>query len=75
MVRQKVIRIIAKELNIPEKDITLESRFEEDFEIDSLGVLQLSTSIEEEFDIEISFKASKKIKSVADLINLVAEKK
>ncbi len=74
MIRQKVMKIIAKELSIEEKDVTLESDFENDLEIDSLGVLQLSTAIEEEFDIEIPVKATKKIKTVSDLVNLVVEK-
>lgn len=74
MIRQKVIKIIAKELKIDEKDVSLEADFEKDLKIDSLGILQISTEIEEEFNIEIPFKTAKKIRIVSDLVNVITEK-
>lgn len=65
---EKIIKIMQDVCEI-EDEITLESRFVEDFGISSLEMFQLITEIEEEFDISIPTRKLQGIRSVADLMN------
>ena len=46
-------RIISDNLNLKESDITDNKKFIEDLNADSLSIVEILMSIEEEFDIEI----------------------
>ena len=46
-------RIISENLNLKESDITDNKKFIEDLNADSLSIVEILMSIEEEFDIEI----------------------
>lgn len=72
MIFEKVREILAKELNIPEEDITLESNFTEDLGIDSLDLVQLVMELEEAFDITID--DAEAIKTVQDAVSFVEKK-
>lgn len=64
----KIIDIMRDVCEI-EEEITLESRFVEDFGISSLEMFQLITEIEEEFDVSIPTRKLQSIRCVADLVN------
>ena len=64
---EKIIEIMQGVCEI-EDEITLESRFVEDFGISSLEMFQLITEIEEEFDVSIPTRKLQGIRSVADLM-------
>ena len=64
---EKIIEIMQDVCEI-EDEITLESRFVEDFGISSLEMFQLITEIEEEFDVSIPTRKLQGIRSVADLM-------
>ena len=64
---EKIIEIMQDVCEI-EEEITLESRFVEDFGISSLEMFQLITEIEEEFDVSIPTRKLQGIRSVADLM-------
>ncbi|MFY9422197.1 MAG: acyl carrier protein [Bacilli bacterium] len=68
MVFEKVKKIIAKELNLKEEDIKLESRLAEDLGADSLDAVELIMAIEEEFDIQVSDEAAQGIRTVGDIV-------
>ncbi len=65
---EKIIEIMRDVCEI-EDEITLESRFVEDFGISSLEMFNLITEIEEEFDVSIPTRKLQGIRSVADLMN------
>jgi len=65
---EKIIEIMRDVCEI-EEEITLQSRFVEDFGISSLEMFQLITEIEEEFDVSIPTRKLQGIRSVADLVN------
>jgi len=69
---EKVRALIAEQLDIDEEKITLDTTFE-DIDADSLDVVELVMTLEEEFDLEISDEAVEKIKTVADIINYIEE--
>ena len=70
---EKIKEIIARELNLSEGEITLETLLEEDLGADSLDVFQIIMALEEEFDIEFSSEDAEVIKNVEDLVNHIKE--
>jgi len=52
-IEKKVFRLIAEQLDIPHEQVTATSRFIEDLGADSLDVVELVMTLEEEFDIDI----------------------
>ena len=52
-VEDKVFRLVAEQLDVPLEQVTATSRFIEDLGADSLDVVELVMTLEEEFDIDI----------------------
>lgn len=71
MVFEKIKKLIAEQLDVEEKDIALDSSFQEDLDADSLDVVELIMAIEDEFDIEISDEEAEKISTVKDAVNYI----
>jgi len=74
MVFEKVRKIIAKELNLKEEDIKLESRLAEDLGADSLDAVELIMAIEEEFDVTVSDESAQGIRTVRDIVEYLEKK-
>jgi len=72
---QLIRKIVAKQLDVTEEQVTDEARFIDDLGADSLDIVELVMTIEEEFDIEIPDEAAEKIATVGDAIAYVKEKK
>ena len=51
-----------------EDEITLDSRFVEDFGLSSLDMFRLISEVEETFDVSINTRKLQKIRVVADLL-------
>ncbi len=71
MVFEKVKSIVADQLDVEEEKVTAEARITEDLGADSLDVVDLVMSIEEEFDIEIPDEAVENIKTVGDIVSYI----
>ncbi|WP_368489195.1 acyl carrier protein [Clostridium sp. BJN0013] len=71
MIFNKIRKIIAEQLDLDEKNIIVNTSFEE-LKIDSLELFQIIIEIEEEFEIQIEDAES--IKTVQDAIKIVEEK-
>lgn len=70
VVFDKVKEIIADKLGVNEKEIKMESTFE-DLGADSLDIVELIMAIEEEYDIQISDEEAEKAQSVGDVVNYI----
>jgi acyl carrier protein len=70
----KVIKIVAEQLNVEEGDVKLESSFITDLDADSLDTVELVMALEEEFNIEISDEDADKIKTVGDAVKYIESK-
>jgi len=70
-VEDKVRKIIAEKLSVDLEEVVSEASFVEDLGADSLDLVELIMSMEEEFDTEISDEAAEKILSVQDAIDFV----
>ncbi len=71
MVFDKIAEIIAEKLEIDKADITPESSFN-DMQVDSLYMVEIMLSIEEEFDLVIDDAST--LETVADLVAYVEER-
>jgi acyl carrier protein len=74
----RVRKIIADQLGVDEAEIKPETSFVEDLNADSLDLVELIMSLEEEFSkegktIEISDEEAEKIATVQDAVNFIAE--
>lgn len=70
----KVKELIAKQLNKPVADITEEKDVKVDLGADSLDVVDMIMSFEDEFGISVPDEEAVKIKTVGDIIKLIDEK-
>ena len=74
MVFEKVCSILAEQFGVDEDTLTRETAFVEDLGADSLDVVELMMSIEEEFDIgEISEEEAATIKTIGDLVARIGD--
>jgi acyl carrier protein len=74
----RVRKIIAEQLGVEESEITPQTSFVEDLNADSLDLVELIMSLEEEFSkegksIEISDEDAEKIATVQDAVNYIVE--
>jgi acyl carrier protein len=74
-IEERLKRIISEQLGVDESQVTREASFEEDLNADSLDLVELIMSLEEEFDIEISEEDAEKIKTVGDATDYIREHK
>ena len=75
MVFDKVKELIVDQLDVEEDAVKTESVIIDDLGADSLDVVDLVMSIEEEFDIEIPDEAAEKIKTVQDVVSYIDQNK
>lgn len=73
MVFEKVKSIIVDQLDVDENEVTEASNIQDDLGADSLDIVDLVMSFEEEFDIEIPDEDVEKIKTVGDIVKFIEE--
>ncbi len=73
-VEDKVKQIIADRLEIAITDISLDAEFISDLGADSLDIVELLMSLEDEYDLEISDEEAEQIKTVKDAVNYINER-
>jgi acyl carrier protein len=71
-IEDKVKKIIAEKLSVDMEEVVPEASFVDDLGADSLDLVELIMSMEEEFDVEISDEDAEKITTVKDAFDYVA---
>ena len=71
MVLEKVKAILAEQFDVEEDTITMETSVAEDLGADSLDVVDLLMSIEDEFEIEIPDTEIENMTTVGDLVKYI----
>lgn len=71
MVFEKVRDIVVEQLDVEADEVTMDSAIIDDLGADSLDVVDLVMSIEEEFDVEIPDEDVENIKTVGDIVKYV----
>ena len=73
-VQAKMRDLLVDELGLDADKITDEATFEEDLEVDSLGVVKLLMALEDEFGVKIPDEEAENITAVGEAIDLVVAK-
>lgn len=74
MVFEKVKETLCEQLDVEEDKVTLEASIIDDLGADSLDVVDLIMSLEEEFEIEIPDEDVEHMKTVGDIVKYVEDK-
>jgi acyl carrier protein len=72
--QEKIIAKIVEQLDIDRGTITSDSRFVEDFEMDSLDMVEMLIGIEKELDIMIPNEEIKDVHTVGELAAYLEKK-
>lgn len=73
MIFEKVRDIICDMLDLEEDAVTSESNLIDDLGLDSLDLVDLAMSFEDEFKIEVPEQALDNIKTVGDIVKYIEE--
>lgn len=65
---ERVRAIIVEQLGVDEDKVTLDARFREDLEADSLDLVEFIMAVEDEFGGEISDEEAQQIKTVGQAV-------
>ena len=71
MVLEKVKAILAEQFDADEDKITADTDLQEDLGADSLDVVDLLMSIEDEFDVEVPDEEIENVKTVGDVVEYI----
>ena len=73
MVFERIREIICDQLDLEEDKVTMDSDIMEDFEADSLDVVDLVMSIEDEFGLEVPDDQIENFRTVGDVVCYIEE--
>jgi acyl carrier protein len=73
-VSDRLTGVLVSELGLDADKISDEARFEEDLDVDSLGVVELLMALEDEFDVKIPDEDAESIATVGQAIDMVQGK-
>ncbi len=74
MIFEKVKNIIVDQLDVDEDKVTMSANIQDDLGADSLDIVDLVMSFEDEFDLEIPDDQVENIKTVGDVVKFIEEK-
>lgn len=74
MIFEKVAAILAEQLDAEEENITLETNLVEDLGADSLDVVDLVMTLEDEFDMEIPDEDIVDVRTVGDIVKYLEDR-
>lgn len=72
---EKIINLIAEKLGKKKETITMKSRLVEDLGADSLDVVELIMTFEDEFGVSLPDEDVSKMKTVGDIISYIKNMK
>jgi acyl carrier protein len=70
---ERLKKIIVEQLGVDEEEVTPQASFVEDLNADSLDLVELIMSLEEEFGMEISDEDAERIQKVSDAVEYIEE--
>ncbi|MBQ2387444.1 MAG: acyl carrier protein [Clostridia bacterium] len=75
MIFEKLKKILSEQLMIDEDEITPESNIVDDLGADSLDMVDLVMTIEDEFELDVEDEDVENIKTVGDIVHYIEEYK
>ncbi len=73
-IESKLTELLVEELGLDADKITMEATFEEDLEVDSLGVVELLMALEDNFGVQIPDEEAEAIGTVGQAVDIVESK-
>lgn len=74
-IMNKLKGIIAEQFGVDEDEITEATNFESDLSADSLDIVELTMSLEDEFGLgELEDEALENLRTVGDVVSLISSK-
>ena len=73
MVFERIREIICDQLDLEEDKVTMDSDIMEDFEADSLDVVDLVMSLDDEFGLEVPDDQIENFRTVGDVVRYIEE--
>lgn len=70
-VAERLKEVLINELGLDADKITEEASFDEDLEVDSLGVVELLMALEDEFGVKIPDDEAEDIRTVGQAVDMV----
>ena len=70
---ERLKKIIVEQLGVDEEEVTPTASFVEDLNADSLDLVEVIMSLEEEFGMEISDEDAERIQKVSDAVEFIEE--
>lgn len=74
MVLEKIKAILSEQFDVEEDSITPDTNLSEDLDADSLDVVDLLMSIEDEFEIEIPDEEIENIRTVDEIVKYIEQR-
>lgn len=71
---ERVRNIICDQLAVEPEKVTLTASFIDDLGADSLDIVELVMTMEEEFDLDIPDEEAEKLRTVGDVIKFITSK-
>ena len=71
--KERILEIIAEQFNMDVNDLDEDMNFQEDLNADSIELVELVMTIEEEFETEVSEEDLEKLKTIGDVIDFVED--
>ena len=71
--KDRILQIIAEQFNFEKEDLTEDMNFQDDLNADSIELVELVMTIEEEFETEVSEEDLEKLKTIGDVIEYVED--
>ncbi len=71
---ERMKKIVVEQLGVDEEEVKPESSFVDDLNADSLDLVELIMSLEEEFGAEISDEDAERIRTVQDAVDYIEER-
>ncbi len=75
MIFEEVKDIIVETIGVSAEEVKMESELVDDLGADSIDAVELSISIEEAFDLDISDDVVTRFKTVADIVSYIEREK
>jgi acyl carrier protein len=73
-IEERVRKVLSEQLARDESDVTMEARFEEDLDADSLDLVEVVLALEENLGVNIPEEEMEGVKTVGQAVDLVATK-
>jgi acyl carrier protein len=73
-VEERVTSLIVEQLGVSKEEAVIQASFIDDLGADSLDIVELVMSLEEDFDVEIPDEDAEKIQTIGDAIAYMKER-